>query len=171
MEVDCKSTRLTPAARCSEHSRRCIARMAEWYATRAAEHAVSNAAQGPCNPKTKDVRPLVIERVEPVAAHPRSRLCRCQAAAACSKRLRAARYSCLRAEGAAEGPWLRTRRRTRQSECGRRDLLYAQKIHDEFVAWHLRWPEASRRHSNVQKAQSSLSHELPRQSHAFWTAT
>ena len=47
MLFDGSRSRFTPDARCSSHSPDTNARLAEWHATSAAEHAVSNEAQGP----------------------------------------------------------------------------------------------------------------------------
>ena len=67
--LDCSSIMLTPATKCTSHSRCCTARAAEWQATSDAEHAVSNDAHGPCIPSTKDIRPEAIERLAPVDAY------------------------------------------------------------------------------------------------------
>eukprot|EP00967_Tisochrysis_lutea_P031691 scaffold37423_cov28-Tisochrysis_lutea.AAC.1 len=63
-----KSIMLTPTDSAELHSLSCTARSAAWFATSAAEHAVSYEAQGPWSPNTKEMRPEATEWLVPVAA-------------------------------------------------------------------------------------------------------
>ena len=50
-------------------TRQAVMRGAAWLATRAAEHAVTYDAHGPCRPRMYEMRPEATDKLLPVAAY------------------------------------------------------------------------------------------------------